>query len=81
MGHTLFAMVDIFASHVLYILKKTGLDGSQTMKWSAMLESVCKDIEGVFGILKKRFAFLKVFNQMHRHQKHIDNAFVTCCKF
>ena len=59
---------------------KTGLAKNQTMRWSAMLESVHKDIEGVFGILKKRFAFLKVFNHMH-HQQHIDNAFVTCCKF
>ena len=57
---------------------KSGLAGSPTMKCSAMIESVRKDIEGCFGILKKRFAFLKVFNRMHS-QKLIDCAFVTCC--
>ena len=34
---------------LLYRLK-TGLAGSQTMRWSAMFKSVRKDIEGVFGI-------------------------------
>ena len=59
---------------------KTGLARSQTMRWwSAMLESISKDIEGVFGILKKRFVFLKVFNHMHHHHQHIDNAFFTSC--
>jgi hypothetical protein len=57
---------------------KSGLAGSPTMKCSAMIESVRKDIEGCFGILKKRFAFLKVFNRMH-NQMSIDHAFVTCC--
>ena len=57
---------------------KTGVAGSPVMKWSAKLESVRKDIEGVFGILKKRFRFLKNFNNL-KHQSDIDNAFVTCC--
>ena len=41
---------------------KDAIPGSPTMQWSAKLESVRKDIEGVFGILKKRFKFLKNFN-------------------
>jgi hypothetical protein len=41
----------------LYPIKKSGLAGSPTMKCSAMIESVRKDIDGRFGILKKRFAF------------------------
>jgi hypothetical protein len=57
---------------------KKGEIGSPVMKWSAKLESVRKDIEGVFGILKKRFRFLKNFNNLHQ-QSDIDNAFVTCC--
>ena len=57
---------------------KSGEPGSPAMKCAAMIESVRKDIEGVFGILKKRFAFLKVFNRMHS-QKQVDCAFVTCC--
>ena len=57
---------------------KSGAPGSPAMKCAAMIESVRKDIECVFGILKKRFAFLKVFNRMHS-QKLIDCAFVTCC--
>jgi hypothetical protein len=48
------------------------------MKWSAKVESVRKDIEGVFGILKVRFKFLKNFNSLHK-QSAIDDAFVTCC--
>jgi Plant transposon protein len=40
---------------------------------------VCqKDIEGVFGILKQHFKFLKNFNNLHE-QSDVDNAFVTCC--
>ena len=35
------------------------------MKWSAMVEFlVQKDIEGVIGILKKRFLLLKHFNSL-----------------
>lgn len=49
-------------------------------RWSKNLESVRKDIEGVFGILKIRFKFLKHFNSMHK-QRDIDAAFVTCCMF
>jgi hypothetical protein len=57
---------------------KTGLPESPEHKWAAMLESVRKNIEGVFGLLKQRFHFLKQFNRMHC-QKDIDIAFVTCC--
>jgi hypothetical protein len=57
---------------------KTGAADSPVMKWSAKLESVRKDIEGVFGILKKRFRFLKNFNSLHQ-QSDINNAVVTCC--
>jgi Plant transposon protein len=57
---------------------KTGLAASPARKWAAMIESVRKDIEGVFGHLKSRYSFLKNFNRMH-NQVDIDNAFVTCC--
>jgi hypothetical protein len=57
---------------------KSGTPGSASMKFSAMLESVRKDIEGVFGILKIRFAFLKNFTNLRTHRQ-IDHAFVTCC--
>jgi hypothetical protein len=45
---------------------KTGLPGSTARKWAATLELIRKDIEGVFGHLKRRFLFLKRFNRMHR---------------
>jgi hypothetical protein len=48
------------------------------MRWSKNLESVRKDIENVFGILKVRFKFLKNFNSLHE-QRDINAAFVTCC--
>jgi hypothetical protein len=57
---------------------KNNVPGSPTMRWSATLESVRKDIEGVFGILKVRFKFLKNFNSLHK-QRDIDAAFTTCC--
>ena len=55
-----------------------GRAASPLLKWAVMIESVRKDIECVFGILKKRFQYLKTFNWM-RKQKDIDNAFTTCC--
>ena len=48
------------------------------MRWSKNVESVRKDIEGVFGTLKVRFRFLKNFNNLSR-QSSIDDAFTTCC--
>ncbi|KAI2498892.1 Plant transposon protein [Fragilaria crotonensis] len=57
---------------------KAGTPGSAVMQWSQKVESVRKDIEGVFGILKSRFKFLKNFNSL-KHHSAIDNAFVTCC--
>jgi hypothetical protein len=56
----------------------TGVPGSPVMKWSAKVESVRKDIEGVFGILKKRFLFLKNFVNLYC-QSSVDNCFKTCC--
>jgi hypothetical protein len=38
---------------------KSGPLGSAILKWPAKLESVRKDIDGVFRILKGRFKFLK----------------------
>jgi hypothetical protein len=57
---------------------KNGLPNSPEMLWSKNVESVRKDIEGVFGILKVRFRFLKNFNNLRR-QSSIDDAFITCC--
>lgn len=57
---------------------KTGLPDTTERKWAAMIESVRKDIEGVFGILKTRFTCLKHFSRLHS-QRDINNCFVTCC--
>ena len=48
------------------------------LKLSKVIESTRKDVEDVFGILKKRFLFLKYWNTL-RSQQVIDNAFLTCC--
>ena len=61
-----------------YLSVEKGLPNSRVMKFSKKLESVRKDIEGVFGILNVRFRFLKTFNLLLR-QDSVDNAFVTCC--
>jgi hypothetical protein len=50
----------------------------QMIAFSKQLESVRKDVERTFGILKKRFYILRIpfrFNE----QKEIDNTFFTCC--
>lgn len=48
------------------------------MRWSCALESVRKDVERTFGILKMRFRFFKNAIELHS-QDDIDNAFFTCC--
>ena len=55
---------------------KNGLPDSPEMRWSKNVEPVRKDIEGVFGILKIRFRFLKNFNNLCE-QSSINNAFTT----
>ena len=57
---------------------KNQIDGSEHASWSHNLNSVLKDVECIFGILKKRFLFLNNPIQQHYPQR-IENAFVTCC--
>jgi hypothetical protein len=46
--------------------------------WSEWIESVRKDVECTFGILKGRWRILR--NPIsYQHQKDIDNIFDTCC--
>lgn len=47
-------------------------------KFTDWIASVRKDVECFFGILKKRFRFLKCPISL-RNQEDIDNAFWTCC--
>ena len=52
--------------------------GEKEIFWSEWLESVRKDVECVFGILKGRFRILR--GRMQQHQaKDIKNIFITCC--
>ncbi|CAB1103991.1 unnamed protein product [Ectocarpus sp. CCAP 1310/34] len=46
--------------------------------FSKRLESVRKDVECFFGILKGRFRILKLVMAYHE-QERIDNVFFTCC--
>ena len=57
---------------------KHQLPGSALEKWSKTVESVRKDVECVFGILKKRFLFLKHPIRLHDPEQ-IKRAFLTCC--
>lgn len=57
---------------------KHQLPGSALEKWSKNVESVRKDVECVFGILKKHFLFLKHPIRL-RLPEQIHRAFVTCC--
>ena len=47
-------------------------------QWSRWLESVRKDIESTFGILKGRFRILKL-PLLLQSAEEIDNVFYTCC--
>jgi hypothetical protein len=51
--------------------------GKDEHKWSTRLESVRKDIECLFGILKGRFRILRS-KVMFQRQEYIDNCFVAC---
>jgi Plant transposon protein len=57
---------------------KNGIHDSPEMHWSNNVESVRKDIESVFGILKIIFRFLKKFINL-REQSAVDDTFTTCC--
>lgn len=57
------------------------IKGASTMEenlWSMRLESIRKDVECCFGVLKGRFRILwsKVLFQK---QEHVDNVFHACC--
>ena len=57
---------------------KHQIDGMDEKSWSDHLESIHKDVECSFGILKRRFAMLK--NRLRLHNKEdIDRVFITCC--
>lgn len=56
---------------------KHQLEGTEEAAWSHHIESVRKDVECVFGILKKRFLILKHPVRLH-YPLHIQNVFVTC---
>ncbi|CAN0043663.1 unnamed protein product, partial [Pylaiella littoralis] len=47
-------------------------------RWSRALESVRKDVECFFGILKGRFRILKL-GILFQNLEDIDNMFFTCC--
>ncbi|CAJ1955827.1 unnamed protein product [Cylindrotheca closterium] len=53
-------------------------DGTAVMIWSKWIESLRKDVECVFGILKKRFMVLKYANRL-RDIETIGKVFRTCC--
>jgi hypothetical protein len=57
---------------------KSGAAGSPMLKWGRNVESIRKDIECVFGSLKKKLYYLKQFNWSQK-QSTIDNPFKTYC--
>mmetsp|Transcript_14316 Transcript_14316/g.16648 ORF Transcript_14316/g.16648 Transcript_14316/m.16648 type:complete len:323 (+) Transcript_14316:290-1258(+) len=57
---------------------KNQMEGSDMMEWSKQVESTRKDIECVFGILKKRFLVLKHAIRFQKPEE-INDIFTTCC--
>ena len=54
------------------------IPGSKEERWSTCVESARKDVECVFGILKKRFLILKHPIRIHDPCR-IERIFRTCC--
>lgn len=54
------------------------LEGTDLEAWSSHIESLRKDVECTFGILKKRFMFLKFPIRLHTPEA-IEKVFRTCC--
>ena len=53
-------------------------EGSEAWQWNKNIESIRKDVECTFGILKKRFAILKCGFRQHKIHKCGD-IFLSCC--
>lgn len=57
---------------------KHQLEGTVQASWSKHIESIRKDVECTFGILKKRYAILK--HRLRLHSKEmIEDIFRCCC--
>lgn len=57
---------------------KNQIDGTDAQLRSKHVESLRKDVECTFGILKKRFAIMKNKFWLH-HKEQISDIFTTCC--
>jgi hypothetical protein len=66
-------------------LKTDERSDADELSWSKRAESVRKDIECTFGILKGRFKILKLpmfyhsSKNAHTGKERVDNVFFTCC--
>ena len=56
---------------------KSAIDRDQ-LRWSEWLESMRKDVECTFGILKGRFRILKTGIRLHKIEA-VDKILLTCC--
>ena len=57
---------------------KHQIQGTDAERWSSNMETIRKDVECTFGILKKRFMILKNKFRLHR-MEDIANIFKCCC--
>lgn len=57
---------------------KHQIEGTVEAQWSKHVESLWKDVECTFGILKKRFSILKHRFWLH-DKEQISDVFTTCC--
>lgn len=71
-------LVDNGYHHWTILMHPEKMPTKTQQAWTDITESVRKDVECTFGILKKRYNILKVGLRYHR-TRHADDIFRTCC--
>ena len=67
-----------YLKHACFICPQNHRSDTSSIYWSELVESVRKDIECVFGILKARFRILRSYLTF-KHPSTMEAIFQCCC--